>query len=155
MIENFSKPEVGDSPYIIKLENFSELTFDKETLQKYKINPSKNLKGKTLSVTLNSRKVKEGNARTLTNITKDDVVIKNVNKIDRQSRGGIPIRNLSCVYNKLIYSAYFETFYSGGGVYELPIPFYKLNLELDEKEYNQLRKLPSSSVMKFSCKVVD
>lgn len=154
LIEDFSKPKVGDSPYVMKADT-SKLTFDKKTLKKYGIKPFTNLKGKTLTVTLNSRKVKKGEARTLTDITKKDVVIKNVDKLDRQSRVGIPMQGLSYMHNRLTYSAYFETFCSGGGVFPEPIPFYRLNLGLSEKEYSQLRELPSNTVMKFSCKVVD
>lgn len=153
-IDDFIKPKTKEGSYQLKLEGFSELTFDKKTLKKYGIKPSINLKGKILSIILNSRKVKKGR-ETLVDITKNDVLIKNVDKIDRQSRGGIPFRNLSYVHDELIYPAYFETFYEGGGVSHLPIPFYKLNLELDEKEHNQLRNLPASTVMKVDFKLVE
>jgi len=79
LIEEFKVTRIRNTPYVLIAKDGSyksRLTFDKETLRKYRIEPSLDLVGKTLVVTLKSRELKYGGGGFyMGNVDPDDLLI--------------------------------------------------------------------------------
>lgn len=157
-IGKFISQEVSNIPYVLEASDgnyTSSLTFNKKTLKKYGIEPSSALVGRRVIVTLDSREMKKGPGRCLTDLAEDDLLIERIEKKETQSRFGLtwdkdkgteaPCFNR---HDEVSYPAHFNSFSDEDG-----IQFYKLKIGLTENEYKQLKELPVSSVMKVSFKL--
>ncbi|RLG12720.1 hypothetical protein DRN73_01585 [Candidatus Pacearchaeota archaeon] len=147
VVDSFTSQRVRNAPFVLKAgENV--LTFDRETLKKFGLSPSRKLVGKDLIVILKSRKIKYNHStiavKPLTDLKDNDVLIRRVEKKETHSK------EYSLMFpeiNKVEYRAFFSTGFFGNYGSEFPCPFYDLDFEINEKEYQELKKLPKNTVM--------
>ncbi len=146
MIDSFTSQRVRNAPFVLKAgENI--LTFDRKTLRKFGLNPSRKLVGKTFVVALKSRKIKyhrDVPPRLLSDLKDDDVLIRGIEKKETHLKEYSLIRPGQ---DKVEYRAFFSTPSLISSYSELPCPFYELNLEITEDEYKKLKRLPKDTAM--------
>jgi len=132
----------------------STLELDENTLSLFDIQPTKDLVGKRLTMTLEPKryKVYEKNNVVTDNLEANDVYIGDIKMIVKRSRfyGAIPHIE---VRDETLYVAFFYTPIRGGTLTLVPCPYYELKLNLSEVEYRELLKLPAQTTMKLRAQV--
>ena len=162
-IQEVKAARVSNAPFQIVLEGNpfrregeSSLTFDTDTCTRFGIPMSLDLVGRTLVCSFESHELPlESNGHfkghvDMKAITSDDLAIHSLKRSEvvSPSFGMIPPSKHSEVSRTLELSS----FGGGDGIHPspLPCPFYRITLELTEKEYEACKALPPTSVIRAS-----
>ena len=154
---------VSNAPFQVVLEgnlfqrdDKSTLTFDADTLVRFGITMSPDLVERTLVCSFESRELPletEGQFKgraDMNTITSDDleVHVLQMNERVSPSFGTIPPSK----YSEISRTLELSSFGGGDGIYHnpFPCPFYRIVLELSEKEYEACKALPPTSVFKVN-----
>jgi hypothetical protein len=134
---------VANQPFIIEAVGryVSRITLNEASLAKFAIEPSKDLVGSNIVVTIQPRKDGETGPH--------DVLLSRMERIDRRRIHQIP--KISFI-DETEYRAIFYTPKKNPASFAIPCPNYELKLDLTEAEYQEILSIDPSTVFSVSCR---
>lgn len=134
---------VANQPYVIEAigRYISRITLNESSLAKFAIEPTRDLVGSNIVITLESRDADQ--------IGPHDVLISRIERVDRRKVHRIP--NPSSI-DETEYRVVFYTPKKDPSSFAVPCPNYELRFDLTEAEYQEIMSNDATAVFSVSCR---
>ena len=134
---------VLNQPYIIEAigRYISRITLNESSIAKFAIEPTRELVGSNIVVTLQPKDVEQ--------IGPHDVLISRIERVDRRKVHRVP--NTSSI-DETEYRVMFYTPKKDPSSFALPCPNYELRFDLTENEYREIMQSDATVAFSVSCR---
>ena len=134
---------VLNQPYIIEAigRYISRITLNESSIAKFAIEPTRDLVGSNIVVTLQPKDVEQ--------IGPHDVLISRIERVDRRKVHRVP--NTSSM-DETEYRVMFYTPKKDPSSFTLPCPNYELRFDLTENEYQEIMQSDATVAFSVSCR---
>ncbi len=136
--------KIANQPFVIEAVGryISRITLNAASLVKFAIEPSKDLVGNNIVVTIQPKEDAETGPH--------DVLLSRIERVDRRRIHQIP--KISSI-DETEYRAIFYTPKKNPTSFVIPCPNYELKLDLTEAEYREILSIDPSTVFAVSCRI--